>query len=102
MITPTRNVARDYSKYFRDLVVNAGSTLSCKQNPPSKYLHHRGNMRAWVVSWNCAAVGCCTSAVDAQVVVRSLETRGCHGSTVVEVRMNAETATGQALLADPG
>ena len=59
-------------------------------------------MRVWVVSWNCTVIGCYTSAVDAQVVVRSLETRGCNGSTVVEVRMNTETATGQALLANPG
>ena len=59
-------------------------------------------MRAWVVSWNSTVIGCYTSAVDAQVVVRSLETRGCHGSAVAEVRMNTETTTGQALLADPG
>ena len=50
-------------------------------------------MRAWVVSWNCTVIGCYTSAVDAQVVVRSLETRGC---------MNTETTTGKALLANPG
>ena len=59
-------------------------------------------MRAWVVSWNCTVVGCYTSAVDAEVVVRTLEARGCHGGTVAEVRMNAETTTGQALLINPG
>ena len=55
-----------------------------------------------MVSWNCTVIGCYTSAVDAQVVGRALDARGCHGSAVAEVRMNTETTTGQALLADPG
>ena len=88
-------------KIFRELVINAALRLSRKQIA----LHNTCTtveMRAWVVSWNCTVIGCYTSAVDAQVVVRSLETRGCNGSTVTEVRMNMETATGQALLANPG
>ena len=55
-----------------------------------------------MVTWNCTVIGCYTSAVDAQVVGRALQARGCHGSTVAEVRMNTETTTGQALLANPG
>ena len=88
-------------KIFRDLVVNAALRLSRKQIA----LHNTCTtveMRAWVVTWNCTVVGCYTSAVDAQVVGRALDARGCHGSTVAEVRMNTETTTGQALLADPG
>ena len=58
-------------------------------------------MRAWIVIWNCAVVGAYTSAVDAHVVLRALDAKGCRGGTVAEARMNEETATGAALLANP-
>ena len=43
-------------------------------------------MRAWVVVWNCCVVDLYSSAVDAEVVKRALETKGCRGATVTEAR----------------
>ena len=55
-------------------------------------------MRVWVVTWNGSVVGCYSSAVDAAMVGRALKANGCHGSMTTEVRLNAETENGSAIL----
>ena len=55
-------------------------------------------MRVWIVTWNGAVIGVYSSAVDAATVERALKTNGCHGSITTEVRLNAETQNGSAIL----
>eukprot|EP01046_Picozoa_sp_COSAG06_P056400 COSAG06_NODE_10659_length_1640_cov_2.517197_2_plen_96_part_00 len=56
------------------------------------------SMRVWVVTWQSSVIGCYSSAVDAAIVGRALKANGCHGSMTTEVRLNAETENGSAIL----
>eukprot|EP01044_Picomonas_judraskeda_P010515 COSAG03_NODE_1358_length_4263_cov_241.470221_5_plen_60_part_00 len=59
-------------------------------------------MRAWAVTYHGTIAGLYSSAVDAEVVLKALVARGCHGGLITELRMNCETDTGAQLLCQPG
>ena len=59
-------------------------------------------MRVFIVTYMCSVVGTYSCAVDAEQTVRALKRVGCAGATVCEARLNAETTTGECLLANSG
>ena len=56
------------------------------------------SMRVWVVTWQGSVIGVYSSGVDAAMVGRALKANGRHGSMTTEVRLNAETENGSAIL----
>jgi hypothetical protein len=59
-------------------------------------------MRVFIVTYLCSVVGVYSCAVDAQQCIRALASVGCDGAAVCEARLNAETTTGECLLANGG
>ena len=59
-------------------------------------------MRVFVVTYMCSVVGAYSCGVDAEQCIRRLKRVGCDGATVCEARLNAETTTGECLLANGG
>ena len=57
-------------------------------------------MRVFVLTYLCSVVGAYSCAVDAEQCIRALRRVGCVGATVCEARLNAETPTGECLLAN--
>ena len=69
---------------------------------PSIHLCTMIQMRVFIVTYLCSVVGVYSCAVDAQQCIRALRRVGCVGATVCEARLNAETTTGECLLANGG
>ena len=66
------------------------------------FVYHDRNMRVFIVTYMGSVVGTYSCAVDAEQTVRALKRVGCAGATVCEARLNAETTTGECLLANSG
>ena len=75
------------------------SPSSMRDHP---FVYHDRNMRVFIVTYLCSVVGVYTCAVDAEQCIRALKRVGCVGATVCETRLNAQTTTGESLLANGG